>query len=164
MAYTQNGTYYNEETHYETRPNIIVSRNRRSVKKEDFHLNFRLSEEVLEKFSSFCQNYGFKKSKILKIFIIDAVDNDLDLKQFEKYINPSLINNRNIAIKINKNLYDSFVNVCHEKGYEEVSEVLRSFMVYASVNHEEVSKKASKKFAKRPKRKYTRHKKLTEEV
>lgn len=141
MAYTKDGRYYNEETHhlsgaYES----IVSRKKPRPIKENFILNIRINEEVLKKFSDYCQERKLKKSKVLKKFIIDVVDNDLSLKKFEKFNNPFLRNDKNMAVKINKELYDEFVKVCHEKSYKEVSSVLRSFVIYAySQESEEVS-------------------------
>lgn len=141
MAYTKDGRFYNEETHYlGGLYENIIPRNRPKFKKEDFTLNFRIDEEVLKKFSSYCEKNGLKKSKVVKKFIIDTVENNLGLKKFEKFENPFLQNNKNIAIKINKELYDNFIKICHEKGYKEVSKVLRSFIVYAySQEPEEVS-------------------------
>lgn len=138
MAYTQNGKYYNEETHYEARPNVIVPRSRPKPMREDFSLNFRINEEVLKKFSDYCQKNGLKKARVIKKFVVDAVDNNLNLKKFEKFNDASLKQNKNIHINISSELYNNFVNTCREKGYKDASGVLRSFIAYSY--SEEVSK------------------------
>lgn len=141
MAYTKDGKYYNEETHYlGGLYECIIPKKRPKAKKEDFNLNFRINEEVLKKFSDYCKKHTLKKSKVIKKFVVEAVDNNLSLKKFEKYNNEFLSNNRNIAITINKELYDNFVKVCHEKGYKDVSKVLRSFIAYSY--SEEVSEES----------------------
>lgn len=135
MAYTENRTYYDEKTHYEIRPNVIVPRKKPKqttrLINEDFILNFRINEEVLKKFSDYCKEHGLKKSKVVKKYIVDIVDNGLGLKKFEKYEDAFLVNKKNISVKIKKELYDNFVKVCHEKGYKDVSGVLRSFIVHS---------------------------------
>lgn len=149
MAYTQNGTWFDEKLYYELKPNVISRRSKPRPTYEDFSLNFRINTLVMRKFSGYCIDKKLKKSNVLKRLIHDTAYKDLELKKFEKYNDPKLKNDCNVHIKINKQLYDDFVEKCAEKGYKEVSEVLRSFIVFIyTESYEEVLKVYKKRSKK----------------
>lgn len=137
MAYTQDGRYYDENLQYEIRPNVVINRSRPKPINEDFSLNFRINEEVLKKFTEYCEQHNVTKSKMFKKVLTDFVNGDIKITSFKKY---NELSNKNVHFWIKSSLYKQFVEKCREKDLEEPSGVMRKLIVYAySKEAEEVS-------------------------
>ena len=139
MAYTQNGTYYNEETHYESRPNIITPRSRPRAKRIDFGLNFKINEELLKKFSETCEKNGVKKAEVVQKFLNDVMEGDFNINKLSKFMGKDSNCFRNINIHVERKVYEAFANICREKGYTKIATVVKAWMMYYIELSEEVS-------------------------
>lgn len=144
MAYTQNGTYFDEKTHYESRPNIVTPRSRPRAKRIDFGLNFKISEGLLKKFSETCEKNGVKKAEVTQKFLNDVMEGDFNIDKLRKFIGKDSDCFRNINIHVERKVYEAFADICRKKGYNKVAPVVKAWMMYYIELSEKVSEEVSK--------------------
>ena len=142
MLVEVNGKVFDDETHFiRKKDGAIISRkkttkNPRSLN-YDFILNFRINRELLLKYKEVCKNNNTNSSKMLKKFIYQIIDDEFGVKKLKNYFFTKE-NNTNVAIKIQKNKYDNFIEKVNNMQVKSSADLLRAYICYVVENSEKV--------------------------